>query len=96
MPVAHEIDDVSIRYTLTLGDGTLVSSNVGGDRFDYTPGQEQIMPVVEEALRGINKGEKKRIVLSPTHDAGLKLDVSRLAFLLGHPGEILVLDVEIL
>lgn len=94
MPVAH--DDISIRYTLTLEDGTLISSNADGDRFDYTPGQEQIMPVVEEALRGAGKGGKKRIVLSPTDDRRLNLDVTRLAFLLGHPGETLVLNIEIL
>ena len=96
MPETHEMDNVSIRYTLTLEDGTLISSSAGGDCFDYEPDQQQIMPVVEEALRGTEKGEKKRIILSPVHDPGLKLDATRLAFLLGHPGEVLVLEVEIL
>jgi FKBP-type peptidyl-prolyl cis-trans isomerase 2 len=45
-----ETDKVSIRYTLTLEDGTLLSSNAGGDRLDYTSDQEQIIPAIEEAL----------------------------------------------
>ena len=96
MNVANEIKDVSIRFTLTLEDGVPVTSNVNGDQFDYTPGQEQILPALEEALQGAVRGEKRQFILSPADDPGLKLDVTRLAQLLGHPGETLILDVEIL
>lgn len=96
MNVANRTGDVSVRYTLTLEDGTLVSRKAGGDQLEYTPGAEQIFPAVEEALRGATKGEEKRIILSPVLDPGLKLDVSRLALLLGHPGKTLILTVEIL
>ena len=89
-------NDVSIRFTLTLEDGQPVTSNVGGDQFDYTPGQEQILPALEDALKGAEKGETKQFVLCPENDPGLKLDVTRLAHLLGHPGEKLILNVEIL
>ena len=54
------------------------------------------MPALEEALRGAAKGEKRQFTLSPNHDPNLKLDVTRLAQLLGHPGETLILNVEIL
>jgi hypothetical protein len=91
-----ETDDVSIRYTLTLEDGTLLSPNAGGDRLDYTRGQQQIIPAIEEALQGAIAGEKKRIILSPVNDPDLKLDATRLALLLGHAGETLILTVEIL
>ena len=96
MTVANEINDVSIRYTLALEDGTVISRNVSGDRFDYKPGQAQIMPAVEKALHGAAKGDRKQIVLSPAHDPGLKLEFSRLALLLGHPGRTLILRIEIL
>ena len=96
MTVANKTKDVSIRFTLTLEDGASVTSNVQGDQFDYTPGHEQIMPALEQALRGAAKGEKRQFILSPTEDPSLKLDVSRLALLLGHPGETLILRVEIL
>lgn len=96
MNLTNETDDVSIRFTLTLEDGAPVTGNVDGDQFEYTPGHHQIMPALEEALQGAKKGEKKQFILSPEKDPSLKLDVSRLALLLGHPGETLILDVEIL
>lgn len=96
MHMPTEADNVSIRYTLTLEDGTLLRSSVGGDRLDYTRGQEQIIPAIEEALRGAGPGDQKRITLSPVTDPSLKLDATRLALLLGHAGETVVLTVEIL
>lgn len=95
MPVPHQ-DEVSIRYTLSLEDGTQVGGQIGGDVFNYTPGHEQIMPVLEEAMLGVAKGGRKQIILAPEHGRSLKLDVARLAHTLGHPGETLVLDIEIL
>jgi hypothetical protein len=47
-------------------------------------------------LQGAIAGEKKRIILSPVNDPDLKLDATRLALLLGHAGETLILTVEIL
>lgn len=87
---------ISIRFTLTLEDGVSVFDSVAGDRFHYTPGAKQILPALEEALRGAAAGDRRRFVLSPTEDPGLKLDVTRLARVLGHPGETLILEVEVL
>ena len=89
-------NEVSIRYSLRLEDGTKVSGNEGGDVFNYIPGQEQILPVLEEAMLGMPRGAKRRIVLAPEQSPGLKLDVARLAFTVGHPHETLILEVEIL
>jgi FKBP-type peptidyl-prolyl cis-trans isomerase 2 len=96
MDTASKNDRTSIRYTIALEDGTLVSSTVGGDRLDYEAGTGQIFVGLEDALRGMVKGETRRFVLSPAEDPGLKLDVSRLALSLGHPGETLILTAEIL
>ena len=92
----YETADISIRYNLSLEDGTPVSGNVLGDVFRYTPGEEEIMPILEAALDGLEKGQKKRIVLSPTDDPNLELDVNRLAFVLGQSGQTLVLEIEVL
>lgn len=93
----HETEDVSIRYSLSLEDGTPVAGgNLEGDLFRYTPGSEEIMPVLEAALHGLRKGDRREIVLPATPDAGLKLDVSRLAFSLGLALQTLVLRVEVL
>ena len=96
MSEVNEIKDVSIRFTLTLENGDSATSSISGDQFDYTPGLEQIMPALEEAMHDAVKGEKRRFILSPSDDPSLKLDVTRLARILGHPGETLVLEVEIL
>lgn len=96
MNTSNDPGDVSIRFSLTLESGESVISSLSEDRFDYTPGHDEIMPALEEALAGAQKGEKRQFVLSPEVDPDLKLDVSRLALLLGHPGETLILKVEIL
>ena len=96
MNAANETKDVSIRFTLRLNDGQSVTGSDSGDRFDYKPGAGQIMPAIEEALCGALQGEKRRYVFSPIHDPHLELDATRLAQILGHPGETLILEVEIL
>lgn len=95
MRIPTETDDISLRYTLTLEDGTLLSSNVDGTPLEYTRGQNQVIPALEEAMAGATPGEGRRITLSPASDPDLRLDATRLALLLGHPGETLVLTVAI-
>lgn len=95
MPVKLN-ERVSIKYTLGLEDGTILCGNTDGERFDYTPGLEEIMPVLEVAMDGAVKGDKRRIVISPETDHRMELVATRLAYLLGHEGEPLVLNVEIL
>ena len=96
MSEVNAVKDVSIRFTLTLENGDSATGSISGDQFDYTPGLEQIMPALEEAMSDAVKGEKRRFVLSPSDDPDLKLDVTRLARTLGHPDETLLLEVEIL
>ena len=96
MSVVKKTEDVSIRFTLTLENGLSATGRVTGDRFDYTPGEGQIMPTLEAALRGALKGDKKKFTLSAKDDPSLQLDVTRLAHVLGHPGETMILEVEIL
>ncbi len=96
MDMTKNRKETSIRYTLTLEDGTLVSPTAGGDRLDYEDGAGQIFKALENALRGVAKGELKRFILSPAEDPSLKLNVTRLARSLGHPGATLILTVEML
>jgi hypothetical protein len=96
MPEPITSQDVSIRYTLTLEDGTLLSRTIGGDRFIYESGRQQAIPGLEEALRGAVRGERRQVILSATQDPSLRLAVTRLAHLLGHAGENLILDIEVL
>ena len=88
-------EDVSIRFTLTLESGLSATKLVTGAQFDYTPGVCNIMPAREEAFKGAHKGEKRPLTLSAKDDPNLLLDVTRLARVLGHRGETMILELEV-
>ena len=55
---------VTIDYTLTLPDKTMVDSTVGKEPFSYIHGEHQInLVALEKALTGLKAGDKKRITL---------------------------------
>jgi FKBP-type peptidyl-prolyl cis-trans isomerase 2 len=56
---------VSFEYTLTLPDGSVVESNVGGKPFAYEQGKGQIIPGLEKALRGLKAGDSKKVTVPP-------------------------------
>lgn len=56
---------VSLEYTLTLEDKTVMDSNVGREPMTYRQGAHEIVPGLEKALEGASKGEKKRVVVKP-------------------------------
>ncbi len=58
--VISEGKTVGFEYTLSLSDGTVVESNVGGDAFTYTQGQGQILPALEQALLGMAVDWRRR------------------------------------
>lgn len=55
---------VRIHYTLKV-DEELIDSSTKGEPFSYIQGQGQIIPGLEEALEGLDEGEKKTVVLPP-------------------------------
>lgn len=55
---------VGIEYTIKLEDGTTVDSNVGGEPLLYTEGGGMILPALEEALKGLEKGDSKQVTLA--------------------------------
>jgi len=61
---------VGFEYTLSLSDGTVVESNVGGDAFTYTQGQGQILPALEQALLGLAIEDTKQVTLAPADAYG--------------------------
>lgn len=58
-----EGSSVTLEYTLTLADGSMVGSNVGKEPLVYQQGQKQILPALEAALTGMSAGEEKRVEL---------------------------------
>ena len=63
--VIGEGTTVGFEYTLSLSDGTVVESNVGGDAFSYTQGGGQILPALETALTGLAVEDTKQVTLEP-------------------------------
>ena len=55
---------VKFDFTLTV-NGEVIDSSKGGKPIVYLHGAGQILPGLEKELEGMEKGEKKRIVLPP-------------------------------
>lgn len=68
--VIEDGNQVSIEYTLTLADGTVVDTNVGQDALTYTQGKEEILPALEEALLGHAVGDAKQVSLTAEQGYG--------------------------
>lgn len=62
--------EVSLEYTLTLDDETVVESNVGGQPLTYTHGEGAIIPGLESALEGLVVGDSKDIVVDAADGYG--------------------------
>ena len=61
---------VSIEYTLTIDDGSTIDSNVGAEPLVYTAGAEQILPALDQALRGMIAGDSRTVTLAPQQGYG--------------------------
>lgn len=62
---------VTITYTLTLTDKSVVDSNVGQAPFAYTQGEHEIVPGLEKALAGMKAGQNKRVDVTPEQGYGV-------------------------
>lgn len=56
--------DVSVEYTLTLTDKTVITSNVGQEPLVYQQGHHDLPPGLEKALAGMKVGETKHVELA--------------------------------
>lgn len=61
---------ISLEYTVKLEDGQPVDTNVGQDPLTYTQGANQIIRGVEAAVVGMEVGQTKQVVVSPTEGYG--------------------------
>jgi FKBP-type peptidyl-prolyl cis-trans isomerase 2 len=61
---------VSLEYTLTLDDGTIVTTNVGSDPYVYVHGDGHIPSALERKLEGLLVEDRREIILSPEEAYG--------------------------
>jgi FKBP-type peptidyl-prolyl cis-trans isomerase SlyD len=52
---------VTLEYTLSLPNQSVVDSNVGQKPFTFTQGAHEIVPGLEKSLVGMKAGDKKRV-----------------------------------
>ena len=69
-PTITEGKNVSLEYTLTLDDKSVVESNVGKQPLTYTHGTQQIIPGLEKALEGLAVGDTKEVTVAPAEGYG--------------------------
>lgn len=62
---------VSIEFTLTLDDGSVMDSNVGEGPLSFIQGGGQVLPAVEAALAGKAGGESVTFRLNPEQAYGI-------------------------
>jgi len=71
MKIAHE-KVVSIHYTLTNGEGTVLDSSSGGQPLAYLHGFGNIIPGLENALEGKAAGDKLQVTVDPEQGYGAR------------------------
>ena len=60
---------VKLNYSLSI-NGEVVDSTTGDEPLEFVQGEEILLPALEKSLEGMQKGEKKKIVLSPADGYG--------------------------
>src|SRR5512142_3446336 len=61
---------VDLDYSLHLGDGEVVDRSDPGEPLTYLHGEGEIVPGLENALEGMEKGQSKQVVVKPTDGYG--------------------------
>jgi FKBP-type peptidyl-prolyl cis-trans isomerase SlyD len=61
---------VSINYTLTDDDGTIIDSNEGRPALVYLHGHDNIIPGLEKGLEGAAVGDKRKVDVPPAEGYG--------------------------
>ncbi len=62
---------VSIYYTANDDDGNIVDTNVGYEPLQYLHGHNNILAALEVALKGMQTGDQKKLVLNPEEAYGI-------------------------
>ena len=61
---------VSIHYTLTDEQGTVIDSSTGSSPLNYLSGAGNIIPGLDNALMGLSVGDTKDVVVQPADGYG--------------------------
>ncbi len=65
MAAVKQGDTIRIRYVGRLEDGTVFDSSEGRPPLEFTVGEGELIPGLEQGVIGMNIGETKTITISP-------------------------------
>lgn len=74
MPEAKRGDTVAIHYTGRLDDGTVFDSSQDRDPLRFTLGEGKVIPGFENAVEGMETGQKKTTTIPPEDAYGPRRD----------------------
>jgi FKBP-type peptidyl-prolyl cis-trans isomerase 2 len=63
-------DTIVIQYTGKLEDGTVFDSTEGKNPLEFTVGEGEVVPGLEQGVLGMSPGEKKTIIITPEQGYG--------------------------
>lgn len=61
---------VSIHYTLTAEDGSVIDTSSGAEPLNYLAGCGNIIPGLDDALMGLEVGQNKQVTVQPEEGYG--------------------------
>ena len=67
-------DTVTVHYSGRLDDGSVFDSSEGGEPLQFTIGAHEVIDGFENAIIGMNTGDKKTENISPEHGYGERED----------------------
>jgi len=65
---------VALHYTVRLEDGTVLETTEGSEPYKIVVGKDRFLPALEEALMGMNEGERKELRIPPEEAYGVHRD----------------------
>lgn len=74
MAEAKNGDTVRIHYTGTLNDGSVFDSSEGEEPLEFTLGSGQVIPGFEQAVEGMQPGDKKEVKIASDDAYGARND----------------------
>lgn len=80
MQPAKQGDMVSVHYTGTLTNGTSFDSSIGREPLSFTVGAGQMIKGFDDALPGMNVGDKKTITIAPEDAYGPRSEEAMIQF----------------
>jgi len=72
MARAKDTDKVRVHYTGSLDDGTVFDSSREKTPLEFTIGNGEIIPGVENAVIGMSEGEEKKVTIPPEQGYGTR------------------------